>query len=55
MSYSPTKQQLIEIVASDKNATASTLQEYFRFYEYGDVDDLDIAQFNLFQAIPKNN
>lgn len=46
-------QTVIQMVASNPNATAETLCNYFQYYSLGEPDDLDIAQFNLFQAVPK--
>jgi len=44
-------QNVIQIVASNPNATADTLYNYFQMYELGEPDEFQVAQFEAIQIV----
>ena len=44
-------QTVIQMVASNPNATAETLCNYFQYYSIGEPDDFQVAQFEALQLV----
>lgn len=48
-------QTVIQMVASNPNATAETLYNYFQYYLQQEPDDFQIAQFEALQIVNRFN
>lgn len=44
-------QTIIQLLASNPNATADTLYNYFKYYSLGEPDEFQIAQFEALQIV----
>ena len=55
MNKNVNSQTVIQMVASNPNATAETLNTYFQYYSLGEPDDFQVAQFEAQQIVNRIN